>query len=256
MSATPTCPTILLLQGAFQLPEVYEKLTVALKAQGFPVVHPSLPSLCGQDEPDFGSKSLTADADVAQAALRRLVEDENRFVLVLMHSYGGLVGTEAVPEDLGQKSRRSRGLQGGVIHLFFFTAFILAEGQSVAGSFGESPNNGIRAGGRSYMKNPARTMYSDLPEDEAEHWAAKTIDQSLGVQGTPLTRAAYRYVPSTYVVCENDQAVPPQVQEMFGNNAGAALLRLDSGHSPMLSKTDELAGMITDVAHQAVGQSL
>jgi pimeloyl-ACP methyl ester carboxylesterase len=255
MSLTSPKPTILLLQGSFQLPEVYHKLKTALEATGFPVVQPSLPSLCGQDEPDFASKNLRTDADEVQSVLRRLVEEEKRHVLVLMHSYGGLVGIEAIPEELTRKSRQSRGLEGGVIHLFFFSAFVLAEGQSVLSAFGESPNNDLRPNGRFCLKDPGPKMYSDLPQEEADYWTAKVVDQSHGVEETKLTRAAYRYVPSTYVVCEKDQAVPPQVQEMFGTSAGATLLRLDSGHSPQLSKTDELVGMVAEFANRVMAQS-
>ncbi|KAK8085680.1 alpha/beta-Hydrolase [Apiospora hydei] len=136
-------PTILLLQGSFQLPEVYGRLTAALEKRGFPVVHPTLPSLSGQDETDFASKSLATDADQAQSILRRLVEDEHCNVLVLMHSYGGLVGTEGVPEDLSWSNRKSRGLAGGVFHLFFFAAFILAEGRAAAVSGGVRPKRRV-----------------------------------------------------------------------------------------------------------------
>ncbi|KAK7908769.1 hypothetical protein PG985_016072 [Apiospora marii] len=255
MSCTSPMPTILLLQGSFQLPEVYHKLQGALEAAGFPVVQPHLPSLCGQDEPDFASKNLSTDAGKVQSVLRPLVEEESLSVLVLLHSYGGLVGIEAIPEELSRQHRKTRGLAGGVIHLFFFTAFVLAEGQSVLSAFGESPNNDLKPNGRFCIKDPGPKMYSDLPVEEADYWAARVVDQAHGVEETTLTRAAYRYIASTYVVCEKDQAVPPQVQEMFGSNAGATLLRLDSAHSPMLSKTDELVGLVSEVACQAMVQS-
>ena len=64
-------------------------------------------------------------------------------MVVAMHSYGGLVGSEAVPEDLSYTKRQSLNLPGGVIHLFYFNGFILSEGQSVLGVFGESPNNNV-----------------------------------------------------------------------------------------------------------------
>lgn len=215
MSAITPKPTILLLQGSFQLHEVYRKLHVALEAARFPIVQPSLPSLCGQDEPDFALKNLGTDADEVQSVLRRLFEEDNRDVLVLMHSYSGLVGVEAIPEELSRQHRKGRG------HLFFFSAFIVAQGQSVLGTFGESPNNDLRPNGPFCLKDPGPKIYSDLPPEEADYWAAKVVDKSHAVQETVLTRAAYRYVPSTYVICEKDQAVPPQVQEMFGPQAGA-----------------------------------
>jgi len=56
-----------------------------------------------------------------------------------MHSYGGVVGSEAIPQYLSFKSRKERGLKGGVIHLFFFSALLLDEGQSFLSAIGESP---------------------------------------------------------------------------------------------------------------------
>ncbi|RYO90848.1 hypothetical protein DL764_008386 [Monosporascus ibericus] len=202
--------------------------------------------------PDFPSKTLSTDALAIQSVVRRLVEDEARNVLVLMHSYGGLVGSEAILEEFSREKRKEQGLAGGVFHLFFFAAFVLAEGQSVLGVFGESPNNDIRPGSRFRIKNPTQTLYNDLPPEEAEYWASKIIDQSYAVQTTKLTRASYRYIPSTYVVCENDQGPPPQYQEMFGKRAGADVLRIASGHSPMLSKTEELANMVAAAAQETM----
>lgn len=169
-----------------------------------------------------------------------------------MHSYGGLVGREVVLEEWSWEKRKENGIAGGVFHLLFFTAFILAEGQSVLSVFGEPPGNVIRPDGRFRIKNPAQTLYSDLPPEEAEYWASKIIDQSYAVKTTKLTHASYRYVPSTYVVCENDQGPPPQYQEMFAKSAGATVLRIASGHSPMLSKTEELANMVAAAAQGAM----
>lgn len=55
------------------------------------------------------------------------------------------------------------------------------------------------------------------------------------MQETKITRAAWRYVPSTYLVGEKDQAAPKEYQEMFAKIAGAKIEKCDAGHSPMLS---------------------
>ncbi|KAI0413566.1 alpha/beta-hydrolase [Xylaria grammica] len=253
MTVLSTNPTILLVQGAFQLPEVYGKLVAALEAKGYPVVHPALPTLTGQDEPDFPTKDLSTDANVIHTELERLVEGEGKEVVVLMHSYGGLVGSEAVPEELARRTRAALSLPGGVIHLFYFAALILPAGQSVASAFGESLSNGVKPrNGRFRMENAARLIYNDLPAEEAEYWESKIVDQSYAVQTTELTREAYRYCPSTYVVCKLDQGPPPLYQERFGKAAGANIIKIDSGHSPMLSKTEELVDLIDVAAKGAI----
>jgi hypothetical protein len=137
-------------------------------------------------------------------------------------------------------------------HLFYFAAFILTEGQSVLGVYGESPNNEVKPGGRFTIKNSAELLYHDLPTAEAQFWESKIIDQSYAVQETKMTNEAFRFVSSTYVVCENDRGPPPTYQEMFGRTAGSEIRRISSGHSPMLSHTEELVDMIDHVAQGKV----
>lgn len=248
MAATSSKTAILLVQGSFQLPEAYGKLASALRLRGFVVTQPHLPSLSDHDSPDFAKRDLSDDSRVIEVEARRLVVDESKDVMVVMHSYGGLVGSNAIPEDLSLQSRCQAGLAGGVHHLFYFAAFVLGQGQSVLGAFGEGPNNDIKPNGRFTMKETATTIYHDLPPEEARYWASKIIDQSYAVQQTPITRTAYKYIPSTYVVAQDDHAVPMQYQEMFAAATGAEVKRIQSGHSPQLSKPEELADLIAAVA--------
>lgn len=248
MADTSSKPTILLVQGSFQIPEAYDKLVSALRSRGFVVAHPRLPSLSDHDSPDFAERSLADDSRAIEAEAKRLIVDEGKTVMVVMHSYGGLVGSDAIPEDMSLQSRRQKGLSGGASRLFYFAGFILEQGKSVLGTFGESPNNNIKPNGRYTMKNTASLIYQDLPPEEASYWASKIIDQSYAVQTTPVSRAAYKYIPSTYVMTEDDQAVPLQYQEMFAAATGAEVKRIASGHSPQLSKPEELAELVEAAA--------
>ncbi|PQE29941.1 hypothetical protein CJF32_00000617 [Rutstroemia sp. NJR-2017a WRK4] len=208
--------TIVIVQGSFHTPIAYKALEEHLRSLGHPTCHPNLPSCTNIEDPTFPSKYLIDDALAVRLEITRLVEYENNLVLVAMHSYGGLVGSEAIPEELTYAHRKARGLSGGVIHLYYFSAFILPVGQSVLGAFGESPNNDIR---------------------------------------TKLSRAAYTYLPSTYLICENDQAAPPKYQEMFAVTAGARIDRRSAGHSAMLSQTTLLAEKISAAAELAVQEA-
>lgn len=119
-------------------------------------------------------------------------------------------------------------------------------------TFGESPNNLVKPNGRFALKNTADILYHDLPAADAQYWDSKTVDQSYAVQTTAVTNEAFRFIPSTYVVCENDRGPPPQYQEMFGKTAGSEILKLGSGHSPMLSHTEELVEMIDRAVKSAM----
>ncbi|RAL00933.1 alpha/beta hydrolase [Aspergillus ibericus CBS 121593] len=240
-------PTIVLVQGSFQTPPVYAKLFTGLRDAGYPVIHPPLPSCSDVHSDDLTSRTLTDDALVITKAITQLVEEE-KYVVVAMHSYGGIVGSEAIPESLTRTARQARGQKGGVIHLFYYAAMALKKGQSILGALGQSPNNDIQPDGRSWIKNGARTLYNDLPAEEAALWESRLIPQSHLVQTTCVTRAAYEYLPSTYLVCENDQVLAPQHQEMFAALVQAEVVRCSAGHSPMLSQPAMLVERIAAVA--------
>lgn len=134
-------PTILIIQGCFQRPVVYDALKHRLESLGYPIVLPSLPTCGDAEDPNFPSLTLLNDAEAVREKLELLVERERKTVMIVMHSYGGLVGSEAIPESMSHIKRRKDGLLGGVIHLFFISAFLLDPGQSVLGVFGVSPND-------------------------------------------------------------------------------------------------------------------
>jgi pimeloyl-ACP methyl ester carboxylesterase len=136
--------TIVIIQGSFQTPLVYEPLAKRLMFLGFPIAQPPLPSCSNVDHPNFPSKTLIDDALAVRSELIKQIEYEGKMVVVVMHSYGGLVGSEAIPEDLTWTNRKARGLPGGVVHLYYFSAFILPVGKSVIDVFGESPNNDVK----------------------------------------------------------------------------------------------------------------
>jgi Alpha/beta hydrolase family len=133
MRTTGDKPSIVIVQGAFQTPLAYQNLLTRLQSRGYSVVHP-----------DFPTRTLTDDAVSVRRHLTRLVRDEHKQVVVVMHSYGGLVGIEAVTEVLTYKERLLQGMPGGVIYLYYITAFVLAKDSSVLGTFGESPNNDVQ----------------------------------------------------------------------------------------------------------------
>jgi pimeloyl-ACP methyl ester carboxylesterase len=251
----------------------YTPLLESLSSCGYSTVHPTLPSCSDPEDPALPDRTLIDDALAVRMALIRLVEYDSKTVVVVMHSYGGLVGSEAIPEELTFESRKKKGLNGGVVHLFFFSAFILDVGQSVLSVFGESPNHDIRpsasgvctsctgslpsentdtiqSGGIFYLKGGAKLLYNDLSESEALLWESRMLPQSHGVEQTRFTRAAYKYIPSTYLVCENDQAVPVQFQESFAKMASARIERCSAGHCSMLSQTEMLAGKIAEAVEE------
>ena len=119
-------------------------------------------------------------------------------------------------------------------------------------AFGDSPLMTVEPDGRGYFFNAARVIYNDLPEAEAQMWEERLLSAPYEIQKTKTTTAAWKHVESTYLICENDQAVPVQFQEMFAGMAKSRVVRCSTGHSPMLSQTSVLAKEIVEAAERAI----
>ena len=100
-------PTILLIQGSFQIPEVYSKLVRGLAARGYPTIRPQLPTCSDTDSANFPQLSLIDNALAIRTELIHQIEYEGSTVVVVMHSYGGLVGSEAITEEVSYAKRQA-----------------------------------------------------------------------------------------------------------------------------------------------------
>jgi hypothetical protein len=78
--------------------------------------------------------------------------------------------------------------------------------------------------------------------------AASGIEpQSLAAIKQPVRSVAWRDVPTTYVICDSDNAIPMFAQEQLSQRAGD-VRRIDARHSPFLSRADELVAIIAELA--------
>lgn len=78
--------------------------------------------------------------------------------------------------------------------------------------------------------------------------------QPIAPMAAPVTYTAYREIPSTFILCENDRAVPPYIQEKMVAQAGNAMeiVRCQEGHVPYLSNP----GLVVDCIRRAAGESV
>lgn len=187
----------------------------------------ALPS-SGHDPGQLGG--FADDVSAVQAAVRGIGGP----CVVIAHSYGGAPVTEAV------------GQLPGVLGLIYIAAFALDIGESAQTVF---HSDGIpqwwdvhAEEGYFDVLDPARIFYNDLDPEAAQRWVAQLGHQSLDTVDT-MTDAAWRHVPSSYVICERDAAFSPANQEKLASRIGRAH-RIDSGHSPFFSRPAELAALI------------
>lgn len=125
-------PLIFFAPGAWHSPASFRLVRDALHERGWETDAVEYPSV-GAEPPN---KALTDDVVVVRANLESLVE-QGKHLLVVAHSYGGLVCGEAIRE-LGSKERAKQGKSGGVIVLLYLSAFVLHRGQTIFDLLGGS----------------------------------------------------------------------------------------------------------------------
>lgn len=129
-STMETKPVIYILHGSWHSPLFFESARRKFELLGYTVICPQQPST-GAVPP---TNTLYDDADLVRAELELLIEHGQDVVLV-MHSYGGMVGTQAAA-GLGKAEREKRGQAGGVARLFYACSFILPLGHHLCTAIG------------------------------------------------------------------------------------------------------------------------
>ncbi|RAL00748.1 alpha/beta hydrolase [Aspergillus ibericus CBS 121593] len=246
-------PTLLFVPGAWHSPESYRRVVDQLEAVGYESDLVHLPSVGpAQHLPDF-----SADVVHIRGHIQRLV-DAGKLVVVVVHSYGGIPASEAV-KGLDWDTRQRNGQTGGVVHLFFCCSFIVPEGKSLLGAFGgnDLPWFNISEDQLEvYPDQPDEVFYNDMSEEDVRHAVSSLRPHSYRTYHSPCTYAAWKDVPSTYLYCVQDAAIPLAVQKMMVEELAAGYpVRtdlIDASHSPFYSKPNEVALAIRRAAGEAV----
>jgi pimeloyl-ACP methyl ester carboxylesterase len=120
-------PVILVVGGGWHTPQSYHTLTTHLEYAGYAVHVPTLPSMNGSRPPNA---DLNSDTVHVRSVTKNLVE-AGHDITVLMHSYGGQIGTNAL-YDLGLEHRKKKGLTGGISNLIYLSAYAICSSSSRA----------------------------------------------------------------------------------------------------------------------------
>ncbi len=225
--------TVILVHGAWHGGWCWAALQAELDRRGVPSLAVDLPGHGASLEP-FGD--LHGDAAAVHAVAARVVGP----VVLVGHSYGGAVITEAAV-----------GLPG-VAHLVYLAAFCLDEGEAVRRN--NLPHGGrlalddaFRAGEDGFASiDPAgatAAFYGSCPPEVAAAATARLGRQPMAAFTQAVRAAAWRTIPSTYVVCERDQAIHPETQRSMAARC-TTTVTLDTDHSPFASMAVETADVI------------
>lgn len=129
---TATKPTIVFLHGSWHNPSHFDPVRAVFEKDGYPTECPLQATHNAKPAPPV--VGIEDDVKVVQALLTKLL-DEGKEVIFALHSFGGVLGTEAIREEFGKKSRQERVLSGGVLGLLYICAFVLPVGSSLESAF-------------------------------------------------------------------------------------------------------------------------
>ena len=204
-----------------------------LSEAGVPSVAPSLPS-CGEGGGTAGVGGPGLPEDVA--AVRHVLQDSDEPTVVVAHSYGGIVTAEAAA---GVRSVR---------HLLLVSSYLPEVGQSLSdfGNGTPAPFLDIDPDNGTFGVRPqclVETFLQDCDPDTQAQAADRLARQSVQVTAQPVGAAAWQLVPSTYLVCAQDNGTPAQRQRDFARKAGT-VVELDTGHHPFLSQPSAVRNLV------------
>jgi pimeloyl-ACP methyl ester carboxylesterase len=223
-----TLPALLIVPGAWHNPEHFRPLVRELADVDRHTV-----SLKSNGKDPATLQDMYADADVIARAAAAI----DGPVVVLAHSYGGVPATQALTSA------------GNVRRIIYLAAFQLQAGDSLL----SSSRGDLMPWARRHRQDgigdyvealtPVNVFYNDVDAETARCAVSQLGYQSYASMQQPLTEAAWTSIPSTYVICEADNAIPVAAQEEMANHADD-IQRLNSSHSPFLSQPAALAGLL------------
>ena len=194
---------------------------------------PALPS-CGETGEATNADGPGLAEDVA--AVRDVLTASEEPAVVVAHSYGGIVAAEAAADV------------EAVRHLLLISSYLPEVGQSLSSFGSEEPAPFLDIdpdGGTFTVRRDAlaETFLQDCDPEIQREAIDRTARQSLSVLEQPVRSAAWRHVPSTYLLCTEDRGTPAESQRAFAARAGS-VVELDAGHHPFLSQPAAVRDLI------------
>jgi len=183
--------------------------------------------------------SLEGDA----AAARMIIDAQDGPVVLVGHSYGGAVISEA-------------GTDPNVAALVYIAAFAPDKGESVNTLIADPPPGAPvppilpPTDGFLYLdrdKFPA-SFAGDLPLDEASFMADSQVPWGVDALAGAISEPAWRGKPSWYLVATDDRMIPPPAQRAMAERAGATVAEVAASHSVYLSQPEATAALIKRAA--------
>ena len=220
--------TVVLVHGGFVDGSGWEGVYKILRKDGYTVSIVQNPTI-----------SLADDV----AATKRIVAAQNGQVILVGHSYGGAVITEA-------------GNDPKVAGLVYITAFVPDKGESVATLIKDPPAGApvppIMPPQDGYLfldkaKFPA-AFAGDVDAEKAAFMADSQVPWGVEALSGTISEPAWKTKPSWYVVATDDKMIPPPAQHFMSKRAGSTVVEAAGSHAIYVSQPDAVASLIERAA--------
>jgi pimeloyl-ACP methyl ester carboxylesterase len=187
----------------------------------------------------------TSLADDAAATKRVLAAQDGPTILV-GHSYGGAVITEA-------------GTDATVVGLVYLCAFAPDAGESVQSLIQQFPTDGpmppiVGPQDGFLLLDKAKfhdSFAQDLSDARATFLANAQVPWGVNAFGGVVSQAAWRSKPSWYLVTKDDRMIPPAAQRTMAGRTGATVSEINGSHAIYESKARDVVNLIEEAAHAA-----
>jgi pimeloyl-ACP methyl ester carboxylesterase len=228
MAGAEMLVSIVLVHGGFVDGSGWDQVYNLLKKDGYTVSIVQNPT-----------SSLADDV----AATKRVLSGETKAVILVGHSYGGAVITEA-------------GNDPRVKGLVYIAAFAPDKGESVA-SLIKNPVPGapvppILPPQDGYLlldkAKFAASFAADVPKDKADFMANSQVPWGLDALNGAVSEPAWKIKPSWYLVATDDRMIPPPAQQFMSKRAGSTVVEVKGSHAVYVSKPEEVAALIETAA--------
>jgi pimeloyl-ACP methyl ester carboxylesterase len=221
-------PTILLIHGGF------------VDGSGWQPVHDLL-RRDGYDVAVVQNPTMTLEGDVA--AVNHVLEEFDGPVILVGHSYGGVVITEA-------------GTHPQVSGLVYVAAFAPDAGESVQTLIADPPPGAPvppilppRNGYLALDKDKFHDSFAgDLKPELAAFMANSQVPWGVEALAGTISTPAWRSKPSWYLVSTEDRMIPPPAQRAMSERAGATVVEVSGSHSVYVSQPEATADLIKQAA--------
>jgi pimeloyl-ACP methyl ester carboxylesterase len=227
-NAANTATSVVLVHGGFVDGSGWEDVYKVLRKDGYSV-----------SVVQHATASLADDV----AATRRVLDAQPGPVILVGHSYGGVVISEA-------------GNHPKVVGLVYIAAFAPDGGESVASLIKDPPPGApvppIVPAGESHLaldKAKFRDSFAaDVSADKAAFMADSQLPWGVAALEGKVSAPAWKSKPSWYLVATEDRMIPPPAQRLMSKRAGATVVEVAASHSVYVSRAQAVADLIGSAA--------